>query len=125
MRDLSGLSPLTHIVHDWAVRCFGREHVASTKVRALRLAEEAIELCQAAGLDDVKIHKLVDIVYDRPKGEVVVELAGVLMTAHVLSASFGLDPQDVMLTELRRVLGKPPAHFRERNDEKIAMGLDE
>ena len=115
---------LTHIIHDWAVRCFGREHVQNRAVRILRLVEEAVELAQAGGIPQKKIAKLVEIVYERPPGNVIQEIAGVLMTVNVLCGTLGLDPDDILLAEVRRVLGKPPSHFAQRNAEKVAQGLD-
>lgn len=114
------INPLHQIAHDWAVRCFGARHVASPGIRALRLAEEAIELAQAAGVTEVEIGLLTKNVYQRPPGTMFQELGGVFMTANVLAVSQGIDPQDAYTTELRRVLGKPPEHFAQRNREKIA-----
>lgn len=38
---------LTNIIVDWGIRAFGCEHMRDPRVRALRLAEETIELAQA------------------------------------------------------------------------------
>lgn len=34
------MTPLTKLALEWAVRCFGAEHVYNNPVRTLRLAEE-------------------------------------------------------------------------------------
>lgn len=117
------MRPTVRLALDWALRCFGREHVENLPVRALRVAEEAVELAQACGIPKEKMLDLVEIVYARPRGQFTQEVGGVLMTINILAASIGLDPDDAFLTELRRVLEKSPEHFSARNKEKIDMGL--
>lgn len=117
------MKPTAQIALDWARRSFGAEHVNNIPIRSLRLAEEAVELAQAAGIPKDKMYDLVDIVYSRPKGELTQELGGVMMTAVVLSAVMGLDADHFFETELRRVLAKPPEHFAARNQEKLDLGL--
>lgn len=120
---------LLEIAYDWALRCFGYEHMTNEPVRALRVGEEAIELMQACKVNRELAHLLVDQVYDRPVGNVPQEIGGVLMTIYLFCMVFGLrhwgrDPQEYFVHELRRVLGKPPKHFTGRNEEKISSGLD-
>lgn len=117
------MKPTTAIALDWAVRSFGVEHVNNLPVRSLRLAEEAVELTQAFGVPKDKMIDLINIVYDRPRGEPVQEIGGVMMTVTILCAAFGIDPDEAFQKELRRVLEKPAAHFAQRNQEKIALGL--
>ena len=114
----------TEIAYQWALRSFGADHVNNVPVRSLRLAEEAVELAQAAGVTKEKMQALVDVVYSRPVGEIDQEIGGVLMTATVLCALFHTDPEWFFDQELKRVLAKPPEHFTKRNEEKIALGLD-
>lgn len=118
------MKPTAQIALDWARRSFGAEHVSNIPVRCLRLAEEAVELAQAAGIPKDKMYDLIDIVYSRPRGELTQELGGVMMTAVVLSAAMGLDADHFFEIELRRVLAKPAEHFAERNQEKIDLGMD-
>jgi NTP pyrophosphatase (non-canonical NTP hydrolase) len=113
----------TKIAYDWAVRCFGWDHVQNRRMRALRLLEEAVELAQAVGVSREKCELTVDVVYGRAPGLPSQELGGVLLTATVLAGAFGEDPQDVLERELGRVLAKPVEHFTKRNDQKIALGL--
>lgn len=117
------MRPIITIALDWAVRSFGREHVFDTRIRALRVAEEAVELAQAAGVEENQMHKLVDIVYGRPSGSVILEIGGVLMTTYVLAARLSRDPEEIFVAELRRVLEKPPEHYAKRNKEKLDLGL--
>jgi len=115
---------ITKLTWEWAIRCFGAEHVDNIPVRALRTAEEAVELSQVCGIPKEMMHKLVDIVYSRPKGSFDSEVGGLMLTTACLAASCGgREPQDLFENELRRVLAKPIEHFAVRNQEKIAMGL--
>lgn len=118
------MKPTTQIALDWARRSFGEEHVSNVPVRCLRLAEEAVELAQAAGVPKNKMLDLVEIVYSRPKGKVSQEIGGVIMTPTVLCAAFGFDTDHFFETELRRVLAKSTEHFAKRNQDKIDLGLD-
>jgi NTP pyrophosphatase (non-canonical NTP hydrolase) len=113
----------TQIALEWAERSFGREHVYNFSIRALRLAEEAVELAQAYGIPKDKMLNLVEIVYKRPKGNPEQELGGVMMTATVLAGAHGHDPDVFFEEELRRVLRKSPEHFAERNQDKLDLGL--
>jgi hypothetical protein len=116
--------PLYYIAYDWACRCFGSAHVHNQGVRSLRIAEEAVELCQAHGVPKDKMQDLVQIVYARPRGVAIQELGGLLMTTYIYCAANVVDPEEVFITELRRVLEKAPEHFAKRNQEKIDAGLD-
>ena len=117
------MKPTTEIALDWACRSFGEDHVYNLPIRALRCAEEAIELAQAYGIPKNKMLDLVEIIYGRPPGKPDQELGGVAMTATVLAAANGCDLDQYFETELRRVLSKPPSHFAQRNQDKIDLGL--
>lgn len=118
------IRPITQIALDWAIRCFGTEHVRDPRVRALRLAEEAVELCQAYRIPKGKMEDLITMVYSREAGDGYQEVGGVLMTATVFSAAiFQQDPEEVFNYELRRVLDKPAEHFAKRNREKLDLGM--
>jgi NTP pyrophosphatase (non-canonical NTP hydrolase) len=86
--------------------------------RALRLAEEAIELAQACDVPLGVVMQLVTTVYSRPKGDVVQELGGVMVTTGVVCYNYGLDMEGVFEQEVRRVLAKAPETFAARNREK-------
>lgn len=119
---MSVMSTLTRIAYDWADRCFGSEHVINLPLRALRHAEESIELAQAVGTPREYLHKVVDQVYERPIGDPVQELGGSLLTACVLARAMGVTPEEAFERELTRVLAKSPEHFATRNRQK--MNLD-
>lgn len=115
---------LTKLSWDWGIRCFGVEHMMNVPIRSLRLGEEAIELMQACKVSRDLAHKLVDTVYGRPVGQVSQELGGVLLTAGVLCEAMNLDLEEVLFTELSRCLEKDPSVFRQRNQDKLDLGLN-
>jgi hypothetical protein len=75
----------------WAKYVFGEEVADDVLLRTLRFAEEAVELTQACGLARSDIHKMVDIVYDRPVGVVRQEVGGVMLTLLVLCSAPAVD----------------------------------
>lgn len=117
------IDPLNQLALDWAIRCFGSEHVYDGPTRSLRIGEEAVELMQAYEVPKEKALQLVEMVYARPIGSVTQEIGGILMTVAVLCAARGVDPKYMFLHELRRVLAKDTAHFAKRNQEKIDLGM--
>lgn len=115
---------MTNALFEWGVRAFGFRHMQDEKVRALRFAEEAIELVQVVGLEKDHLHKLIDVVYSRPHGDIPQEMGGVMVTLAVLGRALGgIEIDAAMEREMLRVLGKPPEHFAERNKEKMRLGL--
>ena len=120
---MQSMDVMTRLAYNWGERCFGFDHMKNLRVRSLRCAEEAIELAQCLEVDRVQMHKLVDMVYDRPSGEVFQELGGVLLTTSVLCHRLGKSVEEVFFIELTRCLGKAPEDFARRNQEKIKMGF--
>lgn len=121
---MSSHNLMARIAFEWGERCFGKEHMRDLSVRSLRLAEEAVELAQASNVDRDMMHKLVDVVYDRPHGDQHQELGGVLLTAAVMSIAMGYDDVDYVFEhELCRCLSKNPMDFAKRNQDKLQLGL--
>lgn len=114
---------LETIAHDWAVRCFGAPHIRDHRVRALRIAEEAVELAQSLGVSKEQAHLLVDTIYSRPPGPYLQEMGGVALTLAVLCRETGIGVENALQRELLRVLGRPVEHFANRNKEKLELGL--
>lgn len=110
---------LTRIAYDWAIRCFGLDHVTNFPVRALRNLEESAELAQALGVPRETAHLCIDQVYDRPVGNAEQEVGGVMVTLNILCESMGMDSEALYEQEVRRILKKSPEHFAKRNQEKI------
>ena len=119
------MSILSRLACEWAVRSFGRDHVANAPTRALRILEEAAELCQAFQVPQEIVDLCTKTVYSQPPGYPVQEIGGVLLTTNILCAALGnVEPDDVLEMELARVLAKPPEHFAKRNQEKVDAGLN-
>ncbi len=118
------MSILSRIGHDWAIRCFGLDHVRNIPLRSQRTLEECAELSQALGLSREDAHLTIDKVYDRPVGEAEQEIGGVLHTVAILCESMHVDAEELHEREVRRVLQKSPEHFAKRNQEKLDLGLD-
>lgn len=114
---------LLDILWDWGIRCFGRDHMQDKRIRSIRVLEEAAELCQSFNVSQDIAAKVIQTVYSRPVGEPVREIGGVLVTIYSLCQSVHVDPEDIFVQELRRVLAKPPEHFTKRNQEKLDLGL--
>lgn len=115
---------LITIAWEWGIRCFGVAHMQNKPIRALRAAEEVIELAQALRVPKSTMLLLVETVYKRPAGEPYQEIGGSLVTLFCLCRSMGIEPEEAFSVEVRRCLSKDPAHFRDRNQNKIDMGLD-
>jgi hypothetical protein len=84
----------------WGTSCFGADHMADTKVRALRLLEEAIELAQAVDVAPEKCTELVAYVYSRAKGNPSQELGGIGVAWLVAAAALGWYASDALAAEV-------------------------
>lgn len=115
---------LKNITWQWALRAFGYERVTDKRIRALRLTEEVVELAQILGVDQKQLHKLVDVVYSRPVGQVHQEIGGIMVTLCVLCAALDINPDTAFEMELLTILNRSPEHFEKRNKEKMDLGLD-
>jgi len=117
------MEALQRIAHEWACRVFGRVAVGNKEERALRIAEEAIELCQALDVDREKMDRLVNVVYGRPKGHWFKELGGVTNTLAIFTEGTGYTMDNILEIEVRRVLAEDPDKFTKRFEEKRKMGV--
>lgn len=107
----------------WAVECFGSGHQSDSNIRGQRLVEEAVEFAQSVGVGKDLLHKLVDYVYERPKGEPKQELGGVGVTWVLAASSCGLRAAQCLAQEQARVLSKSPKYFAARNQAKVDAGF--
>lgn len=87
----------------WARQAFGDDAAGDVLLRALRFAEEAAELTQACGLVREDLHRMVDVVYDRPAGTVAQEAGGVRLTLMVLCSAAYVDLEETSISEMARV----------------------
>lgn len=94
--------------------------ITDAKLRAARFLEEAAEAAQAVGLEQEDAYRVIEQVYDRPRGEIAQELGGCLNTLCALASAVGIDLQIAAYDEINRmetpeVIDK----VRRRQDEKI------
>jgi hypothetical protein len=87
----------------WVNTTFTKEEAENAPERALRTAEEAIELAQAVGVDAETLHRLVDYVFSRPVGKPEKEIAGTMVTIYAMAAAIGADAQAEFETEIVRI----------------------
>jgi hypothetical protein len=108
----------------WVMACLGKDKLFSKQERAARVLEEALELFQATGLSRRGAHKLVDYVFDRSKGFVDQEAAGVGLTILGWAVCNGFSLAALICEELDRV--EQPhvmSAVREKNAAKKAAGV--
>jgi uncharacterized protein (DUF2384 family) len=105
----------------WAVDTFGpvASHVDE---RAARLAEEAIEVAQAARVPADVLLKIIDRIYSKPPASVLEELPAVAMTLEALAELVGADVAAMAQSELDRVRAIPKQHWSRRHAFKVAGG---
>jgi hypothetical protein len=97
--------------------------MTNKQIRALRMVEEAIETAQAMGVSRKVMQHTLDHVYNRPVGDPIQEIGGVLLTTSVLCTAIGWGMTSVFAKELDRCLSLPPEKFAARNQEKINLGI--
>lgn len=108
----------------WCKDMFGDQVTYNTRERALRFLEEAIELAQAAGLDQADVQGLADYVMSRPKGEPAQEVGGVMLTLYTLCAALDVDADQAFTCEMNRVWAPGfKAKLLKRQAEKLAAGV--
>lgn len=103
---------------------FGAEHANSVPQRAVRFLEEAVEAYQAAGADKEMAHKLIDFVFDRPKGDLAKEIGQCGLTLLGFAAAAKLDADKEEYREVSRVVIMDPREHVQRNIYKNLAGFD-
>jgi hypothetical protein len=109
-------------IESWARRVLGDAAVQNRVERALRVAEEAVELAQCLGVEAADLHRLVDYVYARHAGTPAQEIAGTLVTLYACAASVGVDAEEALRVELDRIhTPEIEEKVRRRQAEKRAL----
>lgn len=105
----------------WAVDNFG--WIAKNRdERAVRLAEEAIEVAQAEGVPLDVVMTVAQRVYSRPVGDLKREIGGVAITLDALAENVGLSVTEEAEREFARVLSKDKDWWTRKHGEKVAAG---
>ena len=112
-------------IGSWVSHVFGVDAAADTVERALRAAEEIVELAQACGVTRESLHRLVDYVFSRPTGEAAQEIGGCMLTVYAVANSLGVDADTLLESELERIQHpKIIERCRHRQSEKRAAYHD-
>ncbi len=90
-------------VSTWVRKVFSEKETTDVPERALRMAEEALELAQACEVDAATLHRLVDYVMSRPVGKPAQEIAGTMVTVYALAGALGVDADTAFEVELERI----------------------
>lgn len=123
---------------NFCLKCFGFTNTFNRRERALRYAEESLELMQAAGLTESDVEALKKHVYSREPGQIRKELGNAQLTLLALGTSYGIHVVDEGERDLRwaknnisyireKYLSKPAAIVAEPehldNEIQHAMGM--
>lgn len=112
-------------VTDWVRSTFTMKEANDVPERALRMAEEAIELAQACDVDVATAHRLVDYVFSRPKGRPAQELAGCMVALYAVAAATGDDADAELEKELERIRHPEVVERcrRRQHEKRAALGV--
>lgn len=114
---------LRHRIARFVATAFGSSLVMNKWERAMRCAEEALELAQAEGVSEEDAKRLVNRVYSRPVGDPLQEGAGLGVCWLVWTLTHDADPMDIVQTEIERVEALPRERFYKKQSEKAMLGL--
>lgn len=113
-----GLKEIQTLVWEWCEETFdGIAAWRTDKERAYRFLEESVELFQAVGMEKEDALAVVDYVFGRPKGELTQEIGGTMVTLLALAAHLGLDVNDALLEEYKRII-RPDVQQKIRAKQK-------
>lgn len=86
----------------WILTWLNSNLIYNKQERNQRFLEEALELVQSLDMDRETAHKLVNYIFDRPKGEPKQELGGVMNTLAILSETNSMSMWEAAEEELTR-----------------------
>jgi hypothetical protein len=89
-------------VNDWIQYCFGPEIGTDKRERNHRFIEEALELVQTSGCSKSEVLQLVDYVFNRPIGDQIQEIGGVMTTLAALCNTYNINLIGAADKELER-----------------------
>lgn len=111
----------THLenrVREWVVSRIGPEHM-TTRERAMRLLEEAIELAQAEGVTREQVDCQVAYTYSSKPGDPRQEASGVAICLYGWASAAGATLQEIGLAEMERIEARSAAEVQERLARKV------
>ena len=114
-------------VEQWVRTRFNDKVFDSLEERTLRVMEEAIELFDSEHKDReaarAQAHRLVDEVFNRPKGDQNQEAGGVVVTFLAYCAAKGVRADTLANAEINRIHKMPREHFKKRQLAKAEAGV--
>jgi hypothetical protein len=113
---------MQHRIREWVETRLGKKAM-EPKERATRVLEEAIELAQACGVDEVTASRLITHVFAKPTGEIAQELGGAALTLLACAESTGHALDLRALIELDRIETLPVERFRSRQQQNVDAGI--
>lgn len=119
----SDINDLQHRCAAWVEKTFGISMLTDKEERGMRMLEEAIEVAQAIGVPRERAALLVNVVYDKPAGDVEQEIGGLGTTVLTLATTLGANFLETTEKEVSRIESLPAEHFRKRNVAKAAAGV--
>ncbi len=93
-------------VGEWMKACFGDLVTYDRAERNFRFLEEALELAQACGATVDDARQLIEYVFNRPVGEPMQEVGGVMVTLAALCNAHAIHLDEAQEAELQRVWAK-------------------
>lgn len=106
----------------WAGDIFGLV-ARDQEERAMRFAEEAIELAHASGLRAETLASIAERVYDRKPGDVHTEVGQAMLTLEMLGEVLGVVAEQAAEREFNRVKAIPKEEWERRHQAKVDMGI--
>lgn len=113
------------MIGKWVRKTFGDKSM-QTRERNLRFIEEAIELVQSHNITKDDINKVMDRVYNKPPGNSVQEVGGVMITLLALADCQRYDIQECMVREWERIREPDDllkAKLKASQESKLEAGL--
>jgi hypothetical protein len=101
---MSGISHRQHRIIAIGADVFDAASITNQRERALRFAEEAIELARAAGLNKSDVQIMLEHEYNKPDpGHFPQEVGGTMVTLYSLTGAHGYDAETCADVEINRV----------------------
>lgn len=89
---------------EWVRHCFSPDVLEDRSQRNYRFVEEALELAQSHGVRKEEVLQLVEYVSNRPPGDPVQEVGGVMTTISTMCHVYGYDLETAAVAELNRCI---------------------
>jgi hypothetical protein len=121
-RQMASERSLGKRILSWVESIFGKESITSRE-RATRVVEEAIELAQAEGISLCLLQKVTNRVFSRPAGSATKEASQLALTLWAYCESQSISPVELAAEEADRVESLPKDYWQKRHDAKRAQGI--